>query len=209
MSCGFLPLSIIETSSLRMRENASEVDVLAEKWKMDFHFTVFAACCHLLGSVSLALGGDVPETPADASHIDCGALFEIQHGRINYNKTSAYSLAIYTCDEGFEIVGSSIRNCEPNGSWSYETPVCIIPQDAASVGGIVISPTNIALTCLAGVIFIGNVLVISLCLVESSRVYWLLFKYDRMRRIYKKKALLKMLKKPTRAQLQENLNETS
>ena len=34
------------------------------------------------------------------------------------------SSCIYICDEGFEISGTIIRECQSNGSWSGDEPTC-------------------------------------------------------------------------------------
>lgn len=34
------------------------------------------------------------------------------------------STASYTCNQGFKLVGSSRRTCQPNGRWSPRVPFC-------------------------------------------------------------------------------------
>ena len=32
----------------------------------------------------------------------------------------------YTCSSGYDLVGSYIRTCQPDGTWTKNTPQCII-----------------------------------------------------------------------------------
>ena len=34
------------------------------------------------------------------------------------------SVATYTCNSGFELVGNEMRTCQSDGIWSGEEPVC-------------------------------------------------------------------------------------
>ena len=38
--------------------------------------------------------------------------------------TTFESVANYSCDNGYELVGPSIRMCQANGSWSDVDPLC-------------------------------------------------------------------------------------
>ena len=54
----------------------------------------------------------------------CGSLSNIENGRVSFPSTSVGSVATYTCNRGFELIGSSRRTCQSNGQWSGREPVC-------------------------------------------------------------------------------------
>ena len=58
--------------------------------------------------------------------MDCGSL-SISHGAVVVETTTPGSVALYSCDRGFTLVGSDSRTCEANGRWSREEPLCMIP----------------------------------------------------------------------------------
>lgn len=57
--------------------------------------------------------------------VDCGSPF-ISHGVVVVETTTLGSVAHYSCDRGFTLVGSDNRTCETNGRWSGEEPLCMI-----------------------------------------------------------------------------------
>ena len=40
------------------------------------------------------------------------------------NGSDVFSIATYTCNEGFGLTGVSSRVCQTNGVWSDSPPVC-------------------------------------------------------------------------------------
>ena len=56
--------------------------------------------------------------------VDCGALPLVQHGHAVTNGTVFQSVANYTCDNGYNLVGIQSRTCESNATWSGNEPVC-------------------------------------------------------------------------------------
>ena len=58
------------------------------------------------------------------SVVDCLNLTSPSNGEVSLTTTTPGSVATYTCDTGYEVVGASMRECQVNGSWSENGPVC-------------------------------------------------------------------------------------
>ena len=56
--------------------------------------------------------------------VDCLNLTSPSNGQVSLATTTLGSVAMYTCDNGYEVVGASMRECQANGSWSENEPVC-------------------------------------------------------------------------------------
>ena len=56
--------------------------------------------------------------------VDCGTLNDPSNGQVTLNGTTFWSVATYTCDPGFNIVGDMKRICQANGTWSGNEPTC-------------------------------------------------------------------------------------
>ena len=57
--------------------------------------------------------------------VDCGPLNETANGLVSTSSgTTFMMIATYTCNTGYNIVGSQSRACETSGVWSGEPPVC-------------------------------------------------------------------------------------
>ena len=56
---------------------------------------------------------------------DCPRLEDIPNGSLEVNTTLNITAAVYTCDEGFELVGESTRTCINYSVWSGEPPICL------------------------------------------------------------------------------------
>ena len=54
----------------------------------------------------------------------CPSLPDPLNGGVILTTVSVGSVATYTCNSGFELVGSETRTCQGDGMWSGETPVC-------------------------------------------------------------------------------------
>ena len=85
-----------------------------------------------------------PALPPSCSAVDCGSLPNPANGQVILTTTTVGSIAIYDCNEGFGLLGTSTRTCQPNGNWSDEAPTCerehwiILPMYI----------TNVSLVCL-------------------------------------------------------------
>lgn len=58
--------------------------------------------------------------------VDCGAPANIDNGKVTLASNATYygALALYSCDNNFELDGVSRRLCLENGTWSSDTPAC-------------------------------------------------------------------------------------
>ena len=59
-----------------------------------------------------------------ALHNICPDLSDPAHGVVLVDGESVGDNTIFTCDSGYELVGSSVLTCRSDGSWSDEPPVC-------------------------------------------------------------------------------------
>lgn len=54
----------------------------------------------------------------------CGQLFDPVNGLVEFSSTTAGSIATYTCNPGFRLVGNDRRTCQNNRVWSGQEPRC-------------------------------------------------------------------------------------
>ena len=58
------------------------------------------------------------------SVVDCSNLTSPSNGHVSVSTTTFGSMATYTCEEGYMLMGFPMRECLSNGSWSQQEPVC-------------------------------------------------------------------------------------
>ena len=56
--------------------------------------------------------------------IDCGILLAPRNGGVSFKSTQFGSVAFYSCNEGFRLVGAETQTCQDNGEWSGTAPTC-------------------------------------------------------------------------------------
>ena len=57
--------------------------------------------------------------------VDCGRPEDADdNGDVSYDGTTLGSIARYTCNKGYVLVGSKIAQCLYTGQWSYGAPKC-------------------------------------------------------------------------------------
>lgn len=71
-----------------------------------------------------AIGGVFEATNSTACGIDCGTLSPPVNGSIIISDTSLGAMAVYSCQNGFSLVGNSNRTCLVNSTWSGVDPIC-------------------------------------------------------------------------------------
>ncbi len=58
------------------------------------------------------------------SAISCGDLENPVNGVVVLSGTVFGSLATYSCDSGYILVGEQTRSCQANNQWSGRAPTC-------------------------------------------------------------------------------------
>ena len=56
--------------------------------------------------------------------IRCGGLSNPSNGQVSISDNTVGGSATYTCNSGYNLVGSETRFCQNDGSWSGDAPVC-------------------------------------------------------------------------------------
>ena len=58
--------------------------------------------------------------------IDCGSLSNPPRGSVDLSDgTTTGSVAVYSCDPGFELAGDMERTCQADGTWNGSQPFCL------------------------------------------------------------------------------------
>jgi len=56
---------------------------------------------------------------------DCGILPAVINGTVDQSGGTLYmDSTLFTCDLGFNLLGSSVRTCGPDGNWDNAQPTC-------------------------------------------------------------------------------------
>ena len=58
------------------------------------------------------------------SAVDCGGLATPMNGTKDGDLTTFPNQVQFQCDSGFDLLGSSLRECQANKTWSGEETVC-------------------------------------------------------------------------------------
>ena len=53
----------------------------------------------------------------------CGNLTNPENGMVEIDER--FSIANYSCNEGFQLMGPMIRNCQRDGNWTGDAPTCV------------------------------------------------------------------------------------
>ena len=54
----------------------------------------------------------------------CPDLTAPSNGAVNQSGNSAGDTGTFTCDEGYELVGAPVLNCQGDGTWDNPEPTC-------------------------------------------------------------------------------------
>ena len=69
--------------------------------------------------------------------VSCEALEHPPNGVVDYMTATEGSMATYTCDPDYPLVGSDTRVCQSNGTWTLEEPRCGCSQPPDIANGVV------------------------------------------------------------------------
>ena len=57
--------------------------------------------------------------------VDCGTMTIPANGQVSHTGGTTFGqTATYSCNTGYNLVGSSTRTCQSTGVWSGSTPTC-------------------------------------------------------------------------------------
>lgn len=56
--------------------------------------------------------------------VDCGQPESTEFGSVDAIYTTEGSVAVYVCQNGYRLVGASVRTCLSSGKWSGRPPIC-------------------------------------------------------------------------------------
>ena len=57
--------------------------------------------------------------------VSCDALTDPANGQVSHSNITTFGqTATYSCDTGYNLVGSSTRTCQADGMWSENAPTC-------------------------------------------------------------------------------------
>ena len=56
--------------------------------------------------------------------IDCGLLTDPENGEVSFSTATYSSVATYSCDSGYALIGDNMRTCLDTGLWSGSAPTC-------------------------------------------------------------------------------------
>ena len=57
--------------------------------------------------------------------VDCGTLTNPANGSVSYSSGTTFrQTATYSCNTGYNLVGSSTRTCQATRRWSGSAPTC-------------------------------------------------------------------------------------
>lgn len=104
--------------------------------------------------------------------ITCPDLMDPANGTVDF-ETSIGAVAMYTCDEGLDLIGDDTRTCQASGEWSGEPPTCSVtcvnltdPQNGAVDQDGNLPGDTARYTCNSGYNISGNE--IRICLEDGN-----------------------------------------
>ena len=58
------------------------------------------------------------------TEVDCGEPPQPTNGELVLSETTYGSMATFSCNQGYDLIGSEVRVCQADGSWDGEITVC-------------------------------------------------------------------------------------
>ena len=59
------------------------------------------------------------------STVQCDTLEDPEFGSVSIHETMIGSTADYSCEIGYELIGSATVTCQSDGTWSDSPPICV------------------------------------------------------------------------------------
>ncbi|XP_015755011.1 PREDICTED: sushi, von Willebrand factor type A, EGF and pentraxin domain-containing protein 1-like isoform X2 [Acropora digitifera] len=95
---------------------------------------------------------------------DCGPLPIPRNGSSVGNNTTFPNSIVFDCDDGFILLGSNIRNCQANGTWSGNQAFCeakdcgslSVPLNGSITGNETTFPNEVSFSCDEGFVLSGS-----------------------------------------------------
>ena len=56
--------------------------------------------------------------------VNCGSLNDPENGKVTVKDTFLGSVANYSCDPGYALIGDAMRTCLGDGTWFGNQPTC-------------------------------------------------------------------------------------
>ena len=56
--------------------------------------------------------------------VECENLTSPENGQVDVLSIEVNGSAVFTCDSGYSLNGSSSVECQENGEWSEQPPIC-------------------------------------------------------------------------------------
>ena len=80
----------------------------------------------LIGATTQHCSGGVwSDTPPTCGSVHCGEIQAINNGKFLYsNGTAVNSVATFSCNHGYALVGAATSTCQKSGMWSGSIPAC-------------------------------------------------------------------------------------
>ena len=97
-------------------------------------YTCFSSSYRLVGSATrrCLINGSWSGSLPSCVLIDCGPPESPMFGSVNFSNSTAGSLAVYNCQEGYRLVGVAQQTCLDNETWSAVVPLCVAITECGS-----------------------------------------------------------------------------
>ena len=81
--------------------------------------------CHIVESELVVLLHTVIMNYTNPLVIECESLSDPANGMVTVTGLTPGSIATYTCNNSYQLLGNNTRTCDSNGSWTNMEPTCV------------------------------------------------------------------------------------
>ncbi|KAH3840535.1 hypothetical protein DPMN_113985, partial [Dreissena polymorpha] len=96
----------------------------------------------LSGKLELECGADGTWSSQLPYCVSCPTMSDILNGKIAMTTNGSVTMAIYSCERGYTLVGSAALSCRATGTWSGPAPTCVCSTFAQPANGAVQISSN-------------------------------------------------------------------